>query len=279
MSIIKNIHIRENFRFLFFLNIFAMIILIWIYNPHNDVYTDGRTIENKIGSSLNICLKRYLTEYEVQKELDRTVLYKNTEYDNDNKRTNIYNDYISIYSNMKNRDSRKLKLYKTGYKHRYSKKKGLAKLDCYCEKKIFDIFGKVETLSENMQHNRKSLKRILYKRLGLPLLLLVLLPFNVIFFRIILNEIYNSDKYCFSDCSKHGKRGDHVNEYTLIMFSKSEMNALKIFNNFMLYTLFIIVLLILIYILIKVIKYEKLKSGKSKMNIKEYCYFCKDIFV
>ncbi|KMZ83287.1 hypothetical protein PVBG_06056 [Plasmodium vivax Brazil I] len=194
---------------------------------------------------------------------------------------NLMNDKISnpIYDRMKRGTTNNLEVYKKKYKKRYRKKNGLAKLDCYYEKKIFDIIGKVETLAENMQNNRKSFKRIIYKRLGLPLFLLVLFPLNVIFVRIILNEVYNSVKYCFSDCNKHGNNQEHKSRYTLTNFSEGEWNALKILNIFMLYTLFIIVLLILIYILIKVIKYEKLKSGKSKMNIKEYCYFCKDIFV
>ncbi|KMZ96411.1 hypothetical protein PVNG_06627 [Plasmodium vivax North Korean] len=195
----------------------------------------------------------------------------------------LMNDKISypIYDRMKRGTTNNLEDYKKRYRNRYKKKNGLAKLDCYCEKKIFDIFGKVETLAENMHNNRKFLKRIIYKRLGLPLFLLVLLPFNVIFLRIILYAIYNSDKYCFSECDQHEESKAHKNGsgYTKISLSENQMHAIKIFNNFMLYTLFIIVIVVLIYILIKVIKYEKLKSGKSKMNIKEYCHFCKDIFV
>ncbi|VUZ99602.1 Plasmodium exported protein, unknown function [Plasmodium vivax] len=119
---------------------------------------------NKWESRLDICFKRYLSEYEGETEIDKTGLYKNSPYDIGGKRTIIYDDSISTYANLKNRDSIKLKLYKTGYKHRYAKKKGLSKLDCYCEKKLFDKIDDINKVSEKMHNDKKRLiKKILKK--------------------------------------------------------------------------------------------------------------------
>ncbi|SCA83753.1 Protein of unknown function, putative [Plasmodium vivax] len=126
-------------------------------------------------NGLNICFKRYLAEYAGETKIDKTGLYKNSPYYFENNETSNYHDYVSTYRNMKNSDSKKLKLYKTSYRHRYSKKKGLEKLDCYCEKILFDkfdylhncycekiLFDKFDYLHKNMK-NRDSKKLKLYK--------------------------------------------------------------------------------------------------------------------
>ncbi|KNA01600.1 hypothetical protein PVNG_05965 [Plasmodium vivax North Korean] len=263
MSILKNIHITENFRFLFFLNIITIIILIWIYNPHDDVHTYGITIENinKKGNSLSICFKRYLAESGGETEIDKAVLYKNSPYNFENNGTSNYDENVSIYGNMKNRDSIKLKLYKISYKHRHTKKKGLSKLDCYCEGKIFNRIDEINKLVKNMGNDKNNFKKILHKKYGLKFTLSCL--FTLI--GIIVSSIY------------YGCGGN--TEYSDI-----ELGTIKIPGEGALPVIGILIILNfiilsgIIYIIIKIIKYEKLKAAKGKMSVMEYCRFCKDIF-
>ncbi|VUZ99797.1 Plasmodium exported protein, unknown function [Plasmodium vivax] len=160
MSILKDAYLKRNLILFVFLKIIIIIILIWIDHPHSNVFTYGtKENKNKRGSILDIPFTRYLAEYEVQKELGRTGLYKNYPYYFENHGTSNYDDHVSIYGNIKCRDSKKLKLYKTAYKHRYAKKKGLSKLDCYYEKKIFDKIEDIDRLVEKMQNDKKTLKK------------------------------------------------------------------------------------------------------------------------
>ncbi|SCA83488.1 Plasmodium exported protein, unknown function [Plasmodium vivax] len=284
MSILKSIHFIEKLRFLFFLNIFTIIILLWIYHPEDTVFTYGRTIENKNkrGSSLNICFKRYLAEYEGETENDKTGLYNNSPCYFENKGTNNFDDYVSIYGNIKNRDSIKLKLYKTGYKHRHAKKKGLSKLDCYYEKKIFDKIEDIDKLVEKMQNDKKSLKKKLYNKFGIRFILFSLVPFFGLIIPLVHYGYFVPTFECYADCSisSHKPHGTHDNTISpQAPISKTTWKTITIANWFIYGVTAFIVLSIIIYIYIKFIKYQRLKACRSKMNIKEYCKFCKSLFI
>ncbi|VUZ99562.1 Plasmodium exported protein, unknown function [Plasmodium vivax] len=260
MSILKNIHINENNRLVFFLNIFTIIILMLIYHPNDDIYTYGITIENKnkSESTLNIRFKRYLAEYEGETEIDKTGLNKNSPYYLENNGKSNYDEYLSIYENMKNRDSIKLKLYKTGYKHRYSKKKGLSKLDCYCEGKIFNRIDEIKKLEKIMTTNKNNLKKLLYKKYGLKIIISFLFP--------IIGLIVSA-----LSLGKEGQYKDSILEQNTV----PEEAAVSVCSLITIASFAL--LLVIIYILIKIIKYQKLKAGKGKMSVMEYCRFCNEI--
>ncbi|KMZ85552.1 hypothetical protein PVBG_06312 [Plasmodium vivax Brazil I] len=262
------------------INIFLFILLTWIYKHCADEDIFGRTCDKEWKHDICLFLvsKRLLSNHEQVYELNDTI--HPTKIRNKGNDYKLMNDKISypIYNRMKRGTTNYLEVYKKKYKKRYRKKNRLAKLDCYCERKIFDIIGKVETLAENMHNNRKSLKRVIYKRLCLPLFLISLIPFCGLIYPLFFNAIFGGTM-CYSDCTKHESGKSHHNKYPKSNISKAEWNEIEILNKVIIFSLIIIVLLILIYLLIKVIKYEKLKSGKGKMNIKEYCHFCKDIFI
>ncbi|KMZ87884.1 hypothetical protein PVBG_06111, partial [Plasmodium vivax Brazil I] len=84
--------------------------------------------------------------------------------------------------------------------------------------------------------------------------------------------------YCLSENHKeHTNHGNCTSTYKWHEH-KTTIEIIGYFSYIFFSFFGVIVSLAFIYIFIKVIKYERLKAGKGKMNIKEYCRFCKDIF-
>ncbi|KMZ84212.1 hypothetical protein PVBG_02439 [Plasmodium vivax Brazil I] len=158
---------------------------------------------------------------------------------------------------MKEDGSNYLEGYMNDYKNRYPKKKGLRKLDCYCENKIYERIAKMDKFAENVKINKGNLKILLYKKYGLSLFLSCIIPLLV----IILIVLFQYE--CDERIDNKRKRYLHYIE-----------------KNFYLGHLYLVLLIIYgitaisagIYTLIKVIKYYGMKSGKNKMKNKEY--FC-----
>ncbi|SCA83553.1 Protein of unknown function, putative, partial [Plasmodium vivax] len=233
----------------------------------------------------NICFKRNLAEYEGENEIDKTGLYTHSPYAYNNKRSSIYDDYVSTYGTIKNRDSIKLKLYKTSYRHRYSKSKGLARLDCYYENKLFDKFDYINDLSEKLQHDKKALKKIMTKKYYIPLILFALLPLLGLLFPILFGGKRGSRIIPWTSVP-HGKYGPEGKclctdpDYKLIHLftAKYSFKITYMFNALISIILAIIIIFIIFYILKKLIKYEGLKAGKGVMNRKDYFNFYKETF-
>ncbi|KMZ96076.1 hypothetical protein PVNG_06373 [Plasmodium vivax North Korean] len=180
---------------------------------------------------------------------------------------------MSTYGNIKNRDSIKLKLYKTGYKHRYAKKKGLSKLDCYYEKKIFDKIDYINEIRKRMKNDKKSLKKMIIKEHSI-LLFYTLLPLFGLPFPVLLGNLFG-DNPLIQLCN--GGTG-HTASCNNTHMTQTQYDLAFCTNAVISLSISIITICVIIYIFIKFIKYEKLKAGKGKMNFKEYCRFCKDIF-
>ncbi|SCA82166.1 Protein of unknown function, putative [Plasmodium vivax] len=226
-----------------------------------------------------MCIKRCLEECVVEAEIDKTVLNKNSPYYLENNGTTNYDGYVSIYGNMKNRDSIKLKLYKTSYKHRHAKKKGLSKLDCYCEKILLDKFHHIYELAEKMKSDKKGLKRHFYIKYGTGLIFIFLIPALGFIFPILFGfkkpgtGIFD---YCVKD--EHETNQDNCKRIYKWHDYKHIIEGMGTFSYIFFSISGIILSLIFIYILIKVIKYERLKAGIGKINRKEYIDFCKKVF-
>ncbi|KNA01623.1 hypothetical protein PVNG_05783 [Plasmodium vivax North Korean] len=242
----------------------------------------GRTIENinKTGNSLNICFKRYLAEYEGETEINKTGLYKNSPYYFENKGTSNYDSYASIYGSIKNRDSKKLKLYKTAYNHRYAKKKGLSKLDCYYENKIFKKIDHLYDIAYNWRGDKKSFKKKIMKVFGTRLILFALLPCLGLILLILFGS-KDIGRGILKVCS--GTDETHVGDSATCdgihnFITQDTLNYIQYTNFVFSLLMVIIVILFFTYILLKVIKYEKLEEGKGKMNKKQYINYCKEVF-
>ncbi|KNA00870.1 hypothetical protein PVNG_06202 [Plasmodium vivax North Korean] len=195
-------------------------------------------------------------------------------------------EYTTTRRNLKRNDLSDLDNYKKCYKNRYSKKKGLAKLDCYYEKKVFDKLDEIYELSRKKKNDKKAFKKKIYNKFGYRLIFFSLIPLLGIIYYIVLRKNGPFKKYCFSDCpSLHNDNSTtdvkvaHNNKgFTMVEFNSTVWYTIRALHDLVFIIFSAIVAFWIVYTLIKVIKYEGLKKGKGKMNRKRYINFCKEVF-
>ncbi|KNA01711.1 hypothetical protein PVNG_04737 [Plasmodium vivax North Korean] len=227
-------------------------------------------IKFKIVNPLNKGFYRLLAKHELKNDLYKTQVRQNyADYGmNKNKKKDTGNK--STYSHVKKSGLNELDAYRKGYKQRYSKKKGLAKLDCYCEKKVFDKFDYINNLSVKINNSKISFIKKLFNKYVIRFIILSLIPF----LGLIIPTLFGGDKeentiipLCPRTCTKHdGTTGnaEHERKYTWSPFSKDEWNFISYLNIILSYLFVIMIILLIIYTHVKFIKYEKIKSGKKK---------------
>ncbi|EDL42647.1 variable surface protein Vir10/35, truncated, putative, partial [Plasmodium vivax] len=89
------------------------------------------------------------------------------------------------------------------------------------------------------------------------------------------------DHFDGADSNKKHKSGDDdIGKcFRKLLYDNKELiDIMKYINMLFSFILVTTVLLVFVYILSKVIKYERIKSGKGKMNRKEYIKYCKEVF-
>ncbi|CAG9475196.1 unnamed protein product [Plasmodium vivax] len=284
MVSLSNYYQEINLNLTFF-KIFTFIFLIWTYITYNNMDKFHNTLENKYehGNILNRNHHRLLVKHEQHRELGYRATGKKLLRDSiGNSNKNIAAD-ISISSQLNKKGSNNVETYMKNYKRRYEKKKGLYKLDCYCEKKVFDKLNYIYTLSDKMRNDKKGFKNKIRKKYGIGLIILSLLPALGLIYYILFGcseNLIGPIKLCNEsghyESQKH-KKSDGCNNLDKYIWEPRLQN-IDIFNVIFSYTMSTIVLLFFIYILAKVIKYEKIKAGKGKMRINEYYRFCKEFF-
>ncbi|VUZ99546.1 Plasmodium exported protein, unknown function [Plasmodium vivax] len=273
-----------NLKFTAFLKILSFIFLIWTFITYKDMDIFPKSLENKNlhGDIFNRNHHRLLSKHELHRELGYSRTNTKLSRDSISKnRKNIEND-ISICSQLHKKGLNNLDTYMKNYKRRYAKKKGLSKLDCYCEKKVFDRINYIYTLSDKMRSDKNGFKKKILKKYGIGFIILTLIPALGLIFYILFGyneELGGAIKLC--NDSGHYTGDNHTNEGCTALNAKrwkTTVENIEISNVIFSFTTITVVLLFFIYILTKVIKYEKLKAGKDKMKINEYYRFCKDIF-
>ncbi|SCA83660.1 Plasmodium exported protein, unknown function, partial [Plasmodium vivax] len=204
---------------------------------------------------LGVRTDRLLAKHELtNKNLHVNLQNKAFDY-RDNRKVKNKSDDVNIYNQLGKNKLSKLELYRKDYKKRYNKKDGVAKLECYCEKKVFDKFDHICSLEESIKNGKKHLIKKLHKNYGLPIVLLTL--FSLI--GIIIPILDKCEKiHDIINCGISGSTGhdDCQNKLDYICGSN-----VVIFMPF-----YIILLSTCIYLFVKFLKYKRLKSGKTKMN-------------
>ncbi|KMZ77267.1 hypothetical protein PVIIG_06160 [Plasmodium vivax India VII] len=230
----------------------------------------------------NTSFNRLLAKDECSDELDNLRLRGNlVNYGMSSNNTNE-EDVISTYGNLKKRKRINLYDHKKGYKRRYSQKKGLSKLDCYCEKILFDKFDYLHNIAEKRKNRRTSFMEKILNRYGYRLILFSLLPIVGLIFPVLFCNKEEKPTYLALFCAHENHTEDKYKDCKATPLSKSIFPHINVINYLNLIIFYFIIpmiyLSVIIYGFIKVVKYERLKSGKDKMNFKEYCHFCKDLF-
>ncbi|KMZ76782.1 hypothetical protein PVIIG_06383 [Plasmodium vivax India VII] len=184
-------------------------------------------------------------------------------------------EHTPTYGELNNRKNN-LDSYMRGYTRRYSKKNGLGKLDCYCEKIVFHKIENIDKLIEKMQNDKKSLKKKLCYKYGIRFILFSLIPVFGLIVPMVYNEYFPLINPCFNDCriKDHNEPSASPYKHDIKRFpNKNSLNTdtwVAISTANLVYcciTLFI-VLSVFIYIFMKFIKYQRLKACRGKMSIK-----------
>ncbi|SCA83707.1 Protein of unknown function, putative, partial [Plasmodium vivax] len=215
----------------------------------------NNNIFNKTNMSdgiLGIRIDRLLAKRELsQKEERNNLLHKPSDYIN-NRGLQKGAENISKYNTLGKNKLNNWELYRKNYEKRYNKKKGISKLECYCENKIFDKFDHIYDLEEKIKNGKKHLKKKLYKKYGLPIVLLNLFPLLALIIPT-LDKYYNMHPWLSCGITDNDPN-KHESSKTIITYICGTNIAFFI-------TFSIILLLIFIYILLKALKYKRLKEG------------------
>ncbi|VVA00177.1 Plasmodium exported protein, unknown function [Plasmodium vivax] len=282
MELFGNYNFRGNIKFVVLLKFFTYIYLIW--NPNNDMCPCSNAVEMKFkpGRTLNIRFSRLLAKHMPKNDLHKTHVRPN--YVDYGMNKNIKNgaEKKSTYSQVKGDSLNKLDAYKKGYKHRHSKKKGLAKFECHCEKKIFDKIEYINSLGEGKKSGKKSFTKTILNKYTISFFLFSLLPFLGLLIPILFGDKdagKNYFKVFWGDCTKpKNQQTDPSCQFDYLHIPENASWAIFCLNYIFSYAFLAVSIIFIIYTFIKIIKYEKLKAGKGKMSAKEYVNFCKDIF-
>ncbi|KMZ96149.1 hypothetical protein PVNG_06277 [Plasmodium vivax North Korean] len=282
----ENYNIRDSVKLVVLLKLLAYIFLIWIWYSNWDMYGLGNALENQDEQYKNLYtnFNRLLAKHEIQWELERRNFRDNlTDHSTERRKGYITQD-ISSYSKLKKKGLNDLNAYKKTYKHRYSKKNGLAKIDCYCERKVFDALDNIQRLADNRQKYKKSLKKWFFKKYGVPMILFTLMPLLGAIIPTVLELKYLRKRlfpcYSYDQNWDTITRSTHLyKDYTITRdINVNTWMSLEIINKIFLYASILFIAIVVIYIMIKVIKYERLKAGIGKIKGKDYYRFCKSIF-
>ncbi|VUZ99909.1 Plasmodium exported protein, unknown function [Plasmodium vivax] len=285
MRILRNFIIKENIKFSSILKYFTLTLLIWMCYLKSDklIFCSHLKIEYNVDRTLFASFNRLLAKHEIQEGLgshrQRELLTDNIM----NKNMKNALEHPSTYGQL-NKSKNDLDSYMRGYKLRYSKKNGLGKLDCYCEKKVFDKIENIDKLIEKMQNDKKLLKKKLFHKFAILSILFSLIPVLGLIVPSVFYGYLKLNFDCFNNCSnsKHNKSDSSVhddNRYNKAPIDKSTWETFSTVHFVLYCILSFIVISVIIYIIIKFIKYQTLKECKSKMSMKEYCNFCKGLFI
>ncbi|KMZ95008.1 hypothetical protein PVMG_05769 [Plasmodium vivax Mauritania I] len=230
-------------KLLFFLNITTIVLLNWMYNSSTDMFYAHNFLDDYYSNNktFHIITHRLLAKDKLDLEVTKTI------HKNDEDYFSVRNNkQISIYDHLKNDKSNKFEAYKKSLNYRYSKKKGIEKFDCYCERKIFKGIEKIDKLAEGIS-NKKKLKRIIYKKYMLRIILSSI--FSVLGLLItLLSKISSGD-------ATTGGGTSSVLESINIPYSAICVALVFIYISG------IIIFLSSIYMLTKIIKYDEIKNG------------------
>ncbi|SCA83745.1 Protein of unknown function, putative, partial [Plasmodium vivax] len=185
--------------------------------------------------------------------------------------------FISPYEKLSKRNSNNIGDLNRNYRNKFVKKRGLAKLDNYFEKKMFEKIDNIYDLSKKMKNDKRSYKKKILNKYGYKLILFCLLPILGLILPIILGA--NPFGICLIEFCKHTSHSGVNESCTKYMIGdkQSILECSLYINAVYTYIMTIIVICFVLYALIKIIKYEMIKSNKGKMSLKEYCRFSKDV--
>ncbi|KMZ88795.1 hypothetical protein PVBG_05707 [Plasmodium vivax Brazil I] len=190
---------KDNIKKNLIIKFITFLFFIWIYQKYDDEVSFSKGLEN-------ICNRKdsiYIEAYRLLAKQDlKTGLYDKKLEDNllnyrDNEILKMDNYGSSVYKKLQKSCSNDLKIYKQQFKRKYAKTKGLKRLDCYCEKKIFDMIEKIGEQPVGTSSNNIKLKKNIVRKWGIRFIVMCLIPLIGIILPI-LDQIDASSTILFS---------------------------------------------------------------------------------
>ncbi|SCA82087.1 Protein of unknown function, putative [Plasmodium vivax] len=247
-------------NFLIPLYIVTFALISWAYNSVGHVNSFIKVFDVERNNH-NIFAKtsfRLLVKDDVQIKLPNKKLDYSGNYKLFDKK-----EGLSPYAKLKEDYLDNYRTYMRVLKRKYHKKKGFKKLDCYCEEKIFNEIENFDKVSDSMICSKGNFIKILLKKYPFCL---ISFCFFVSFGSII--PILCATKY-----------EESANKYKPFLdYLGIPEQPFRIYSYFYL-ILWIIIIFAVIYTLLKIVKYDGIKSGKSKMKSKEYLSFIKETYI
>ncbi|SCO66134.1 Plasmodium exported protein, unknown function [Plasmodium vivax] len=255
-------------KYLIFIKILTIIFLTWMPKCYRDECISYKTLGLKGNNNLSrdLSTHRILAKHIEQNKLKNKKIKNKMPHNNEKYKLDNREDHLSTYVHLKQGSSNDLDAYMNEYKKRYSKRKGLYKMYCFYEQKIFKSIDKIHKHLENMNSTKGIFKKILYNKYGFRILLLCLFPLIGIIIRV-LDEYGVGEK--IKGCSEPGHTGGNKECYYSILYKIEEVVPLSYICVASLSIYFIIFFSAGIYILKKIIKYNNLKNGKCKKKFME----------
>ncbi|CAI7718367.1 Plasmodium exported protein, unknown function [Plasmodium vivax] len=291
MELLGNCKIKNRIKAVVLLKIFMYTFLIW--NPINS--SIGKSLEMKYVQDelLNIRCSRLLAKHVLKNDSYKTQSRQKQSSNRFNKDIINEAENKSTYSQIKKSELNYLDLYRKDYKNRYSKKKGLSKLDCYYENKVFNKINNIFEISEYIKNNNKFYNKKAFNKYIIRLIIFSFIPFIGLIIPFFFSEHNTLIKnWCLSTCrSLHGSSDKAPENFSeaekihkdkqmyLTSLSKDDLVTIKMVNNVFLVLSTIIVIFAILYIFLKFIKYTRLKDGKGKTGVKDYYRFCKEMII
>ncbi|SCA83801.1 Plasmodium exported protein, unknown function, partial [Plasmodium vivax] len=209
---------------------------------------------------------RILAKYGNQKELRYSRFHYETSNNEGNHRLVNKRDN-NTYEQLKRAKPNNMEAYLNSFKYRHSKKKGLKKLDCYYEKKLFSSLDKIEKLAKHKNFNHRQIKKMLFKKYGFALIILCLMPL----FGLILPIMYYKDTHIRHRCFKIEQEitfnlknfGEKKEKYKAYLHRTCEFlpDTYVYLNYLFIFSVIILIVLLIIYAIIKIGKYKRIKAG------------------
>ncbi|SCA83370.1 Protein of unknown function, putative, partial [Plasmodium vivax] len=161
-----------------------------------------------------------------------------------------------IHDKVKKDTSNSMHAYIKKLEHGYHNKKGLKRLDCHYEKKLFHEMYKLDTIAGHMKSKNSYFKKVIWKRYGLRF---------VIFSLVVLFGIVTSILGYISTINNPPTNiSCKTNNQKPCSFCKSMSDFLPVPSSVLFFPLTIAYLSFVIYIFSKVRKYKRLKRKYVK---------------
>ncbi|KMZ82388.1 hypothetical protein PVIIG_05559 [Plasmodium vivax India VII] len=252
---------KSNYKSLLKIVTCIFISLLCKYNNDNTV---SKSLEygSIFDISLNRRTHRVLSRYEKQNDIRNTRLQNKAPPNEDNYKIANIKENNNKYENLKQGRANHMEAYLNSFKLRHSKKSGLKKLDCYYEKKLFSSIFKIENIAKKKNISKGRIKRIVYTKYGIPLILFCLTP-------LLILGIYAKKagiRHTLSNCKVVYKKPVQPENLLYVNHNACKFETVidTTLHQILTFISFTIIISFIIYTYIKLKKYQRIKEGMSK---------------